>query len=87
VSDSREADDLDLDGSWGCVIGPVDMANYGPYPVGGVHNGYGDVLFADMSVRAYLATNLNSQIRHTNYWTYWWAINDAPRNTPNYEGR
>jgi prepilin-type N-terminal cleavage/methylation domain-containing protein/prepilin-type processing-associated H-X9-DG protein len=84
VTDSHEGTDLDLDGSWGCVITPLDCAVI--YPVGTVHNSYANVLFADRHVGLYLATNLNSQVRSGNYWNYLWAINDNPRDTPNYNG-
>ena len=84
VTDSHEATDLDLDGSWGCVITPLDCGVV--YPVGDVHDKHANVLFADRHVGVYLATNLNVQVRRENYWNYWWAINDSPRNTPNYNG-
>jgi prepilin-type N-terminal cleavage/methylation domain-containing protein len=84
VADSHEATDLDLDGSWGCVITPLDCGVV--YPVGAIHDKHANVLFSDKHVALAIATNLNSQIRHTNYWTYLWDANWAPRNTPNYNG-
>ncbi len=84
VTDSKEGNDLAADGSWGCVITPKDCSIV--YPVGAIHDRYADVLFADAHVEAYLATNLNAQIRAFNPSGYWWDVNGLPRNTPNYNG-
>lgn len=60
---------------WGSVLAPKDYAGglHG-YIIADQHIKRANVLFADASVRAYLATNLNAQVRSGSKATpnYWW---------------
>jgi prepilin-type N-terminal cleavage/methylation domain-containing protein/prepilin-type processing-associated H-X9-DG protein len=88
VTDSLSSRGIDRVGSqfysgvlWGAVIAPIDY--YGgttEYYVADQHRNRANVLFADCSVRAYLATNLNSQVRSGPKATaYWWDADGQRR--------
>jgi prepilin-type N-terminal cleavage/methylation domain-containing protein/prepilin-type processing-associated H-X9-DG protein len=58
---------------WGSVIAPKDYNNGTMgYLIADQHGTRANVLFGDVSVRAYIATNMNSQIRRLNRSDYWW---------------
>ena len=82
VGDSKEGNDLAANGTWGCVIAPKDCSYV--YPVGEVHTKNANILFADLHVSSYPATNINSQVRRVNPAQYWWDVDGTRRNAMNY---
>lgn len=65
---------------WGSVIAPKDYFNGSTgYIVSDQHDRRANVLFADGSVRAALATNLNAQVIRTDRGAYWWDADGQPR--------
>jgi prepilin-type N-terminal cleavage/methylation domain-containing protein/prepilin-type processing-associated H-X9-DG protein len=58
---------------WGSVIAPKDyFSGTTGYLIADQHGKRANVLFGDVSVRPYMATNLNSQVRRLNPSDYWW---------------
>jgi prepilin-type N-terminal cleavage/methylation domain-containing protein/prepilin-type processing-associated H-X9-DG protein len=82
VSDSLSSRELDRGGSgngfypgvlWGSVIAPKDyFGGQTGYDVADQHAKRANILFGDGSVRPYLATNVNAQVRRLNRAEYWW---------------
>jgi len=68
---------------WGSVIAPLDYyEGTTDYFIGDQHRNRANVLFGDGSARAYLATNLNTQIRSGPKATaYWWDADGQRRST------
>jgi prepilin-type processing-associated H-X9-DG protein len=65
---------------WGSVIAPKDYNNGAMgYLIADQHGKRANVLFADIGVRAHLATNLNSQVRRLNRSGYWWDSDGQTR--------